>query len=296
MTRLGFVENRGRRVDSLLLALPGILALFLLFVAPLLILSVYSFLTSTLFEVSRPFTLDNYMDAVSSQTVRILAWNSFVIGVMTAVACTAIALPVAYWLRYTTETRRKLVLALLTAALLASYLVRIYAWRSILGASGLINTGLERLGLIDEPLGFLLYNRFAVIVALTHIFLPYVILVLYSGFAPISVSLLEAAQDLGAGSFLRWRRLVLPLIAAPAAAAFLFVFVLSAGDYVTPQLLGGTNGIMLGVTIQNEFKADGDLAGGSAIALLVLLTFALCYAVTALGLRIARLDRITWST
>ena len=89
-------------------------------------------------------------------------------------------------------------LFLITGTLFASYLVRIYAWRTILGANGLLNTGLETLGLIDDPLGFLLYNRFAVTVALVHIFLPYVVLVLYAGFRPISPALLEAAQDLGA--------------------------------------------------------------------------------------------------
>ena len=109
-----------------------------------------------------------------------------------------------------------LVLFLITATLFASYLVRIYAWRTILGENGLLNSGLERLGLIDEPLGFLLYSRFAVTVALVHIFLPYVVLVLFAGFRPIAPGLLEAAQDLGANALTRWRKVILPLIAAPA--------------------------------------------------------------------------------
>ena len=116
----------------------------------------------------------------------------------------------------------------------------------MLGRNGAINRGLEAIGIIDEPLDFLLYNRFAVTIALVHIFLPYVVLVLYAGLAPLQPSYLETAQDLGAGRLQRWRRVVLPLVAAPAVSAFLFVFVLSAADYVTPQLLGGTNGVMLG--------------------------------------------------
>ena len=141
-------------------------------------------------------------------------------------------------------------LFLITATLFASYLVRIYAWRTILGENGLLNSGLRGLGLIDDPLGFLLFNRFAVTVALVHIFLPYVVLVLYAGFRPISPALLEGAQDLGGGVVTRWRKVVLPLIAAPAVTSFLFVFILSASDYVTPQFLGGTSGAMLGRRIQ----------------------------------------------
>jgi spermidine/putrescine transport system permease protein len=118
--------------------------------------------------------------------------------------------------------------------------------------------------------------------------------VLYAGFRPIAPALLEAAQDLGANAWERWRRVVLPLIAAPAATAFLFVFVLSAADYVTPQLIGGTSGQMLGVQIQANFKATGDWPQGAAISILMLLAFLGCYGLTLAGLRAARLDRIRW--
>ncbi len=92
-----------------------------------------------------------------------------------------VGLPIAYWLRFVAGRSRLAVLFLITASMFASYLVRIYAWRTVLGSQGLVNSALERAGLIDEPLGFLLYSRFAVVVALVHIFLPYVVLVLYAG-------------------------------------------------------------------------------------------------------------------
>ena len=108
-------------------------------------------------------------------------------------------------------------------------------------------------------------------------------------------ALLEAAQDLGAGAFLRWRRVILPLVAAPALSAFLFVFVLSASDYVTPQFIGGTNGVMLGVQVQANFKAVGNWPLGAATSLLMLAAFVpLCFALR-LGLRLARLDRVRCS-
>ena len=265
------------------------------FVAPLATFAVYSFLTAALFSASGPLTVENYRATLASELTRRLAWNSFVIGALSATASVALALPVAYWLRYAAERVKLLVLFLITASMFASYLVRVYAWRTILGENGMLNRGLEQLGLIDNPLGFLIFNRFAVVVALVHIFLPYVVLVLFAGFRPLTPALLETAQDLGASAAMRWRRVVLPLIAAPAATAFLFVFVLSAGDYVTPQFLGGTNGVMLGVQVQAQFTGLGNWPLGAAISFLMLAAFLVCYALTALGLRLAGLSRIRWS-
>jgi spermidine/putrescine transport system permease protein len=285
-------RRRELRVGPLVLTLPAVLGLLAFFVAPLSAFVLYSFLTTGLFSVSGPLTLEAYRRAVSSGVNGTLAINSFVVGICAASVTLAVSLPIAYWLRYAAGRWQNLVLFLVTATLFASYLVRIYAWRSILGGNGLLNSGLERLGAIDEPLGFLLYNRFSVTVALVHIFLPYVVLVLFAGLRPLSPALLESAADLGANAWTRWRRVVLPLVAAPAATAFLFVFVLSASDYVTPQFLGGTDGAMLGIRVQAAMTSVGDWPLGAAISLLMLAAFLVCYAFTALGLRLLRLNRI----
>jgi spermidine/putrescine transport system permease protein len=288
-------RERRLRVGPLALTLPAALGMLVFFVAPLGAFAVYSFLTAGLFRVSGPLTLYAYREALSSPLNGTLALNSFVVGMLAAAVTVAVSLPIAYWLRYAAGRWQLLVLFLITATLFASYLVRIYAWRSILGENGLLNSGLERLGLIDEPLGFILYNRFSVTVALVHIYLPYVVLVLFAGFGPIAPALLESAQDLGANAITRWRRVVLPLIAAPAATAFLFVFILSAADYVTPQFLGGTNGAMLGVRIQANFTSVGNWPLGAATSFLMLAAFVVCYGLTALGLRLLRLDRVRFA-
>jgi spermidine/putrescine transport system permease protein len=288
--------GRRLRVGPLSLTAPATLGMLVFFVAPLVTFAVYSFLTAGLFSVSGPLTLANYTDAIRAPASGRLAVNSFVVGILAASVSLAVALPIAYWLRYHAGSLRVFVLFLITATLFASYLVRIYAWRSILGENGLLNDGLERIGVIDHALGFLLYSRFAITVALVHIFLPYVVLVLYAGFGPMSPSLLESAQDLGANALTRWRRVVLPLIAAPAVSAFLFVFVLSASDYVTPQFLGASRDVMLGVQIQANFKGLGNFPLGAAQSLLMLAAFVLCYGLCALGLRLRRLDRIRWTT
>jgi spermidine/putrescine transport system permease protein len=286
------LETRRARFGPGALTLPAALGLLLFFAAPLGTFFLYSFLTNSLYEVSRPFTLEGYSDALTSEVNRTLGVNSLVVGLCAAAATVVIGLPVAYWLRFASGRWQVLVLFLITATLFASYLVRIFAWQSILGGNGLLNSGLRRLGVIDEPLGFLLYNRFSVTVALVHIFLPYVVLVLYAGFRPVSPALVEAAQDLGANAFTRWRRVILPLVAAPAATAFMLVFVLSAADYVTPQFVGGTDGALLGVRIQAALTGVGNWPLGAALSFLMLAAFLLCYLLTALALRLLRLDRI----
>jgi spermidine/putrescine transport system permease protein len=288
-------KARGLQVGPVLLTLPATVGMLVFFVAPIAIFVIYSFLTAQLYDVSRPFTLDAYSAALDSELNRTLARNSIVIGLLAAVFSVGFALPVAYWLRYATGRPRMIVLFLITASMFASYLVRIYAWRTMLGEHGVVNSALESIGLIDEPLGFLIFNRFAVTVALVHIFLPYAVLVLYAGFQPIRPGLLEAAQDLGAGAWLRWRRVVLPLVAAPALSAFLFVFVLSASDYVTPQFVGGSSGVMLGVQVQANFTTVGNYPLGAATSLLMLAAFVALYFAMRMGLRLARLDRVRFS-
>ena len=122
------------------------------------------------------------------------------------------------------------------------------------------------------------------------------VLLLFAGMRPITPAYLEAAQDLGANSFTRWRKVILPLVAAPAMTAFLFVFILSASDYVTPQFLGGTNGAMLGVRIQSSLTGVGNWPLGAALAFLMLAAFLVCYGLTVLALRLARLDRIRFTS
>lgn len=140
--------RRERRitVGPLVLSLPAALTMLILFVTPLAVFAAYSFLSGTLFQVSRPWTLENYREALNSNLNHVLAKNSLVVGLLSASVTLALGLPIAYWLRYAAGRWRTLVLFLITATLFASYLVRIYAWRSILGQSGLLNQGFSGSG------------------------------------------------------------------------------------------------------------------------------------------------------
>ena len=285
-------RSRELRLGPAALTLPAVLGLAFFFVAPLVAFFVYSFLTAGLFAVSGPATLENYEQAVTSSVNGTLAVNSFIVGICAAAATVLIGLPIAYWLRYCSGRWQTATLFLITATLFASYLVRIYAFRTILGENGLLNSGLRELGIIDGSLGFLLFNRFAVTLALVHIFLPYVVLVIYAAMAPLGAGLLEAAQDLGASARTLWRRVILPLMASPAASAFLFVFILSASDYVTPQFLGGSSGVTLGVQIQVNFRTLGNYPVAAATSFLMKGAFDACYLLSALVLRLLRLHDV----
>jgi spermidine/putrescine transport system permease protein len=275
---------------------PATLWMVAFFLVPLAVFAVYSVLTAGLYAVSLPVTADAYVGAVTDPLNRTLAWNSVVIGGSTALIAVALGLPIAFWIRFSAGRARLLVLFLFTASLFASYLVRIYAWRSILGGNGLINDTLQRVGVISEPLGFLLYSRFAVIAALIHIFLPFVVLVLYAAMTPVNPALLEAARDLGAGPLRMWSKVVLPVMAAPAFNAFMFVFILSAADYVTPQFLGGQGGQTIGARIQTNFVTVGNWPEAAATSILLLLTFLALYQLGAWALRARRLTDLRLSS
>jgi spermidine/putrescine transport system permease protein len=291
----GGTRERARGAP-LLAAVPAVLWMIAFFVLPLAVFAFYSVLTNAFYDVAFPLTLEAYGSAITSPLNRTLAWNSATVGFTTGAITVAVGLPVAYWLRFVADRSRVAVLFLITSSMFASYLVRIYAWRTILGSRGLVNSALQRIGVVDEPLGFLLYSRFAVVLALVHIFLPYVVLVLYAAMAPLGRGLLEAGEDLGAGSSLLWRRVILPIMAAPAVSAFVFVFILSAADYVTPQFLGGRDGLTLGVQIQSNFITVGNWPLAAATSILMLVAFLLLFLLLTALLRFRRLHDLRIQT
>ena len=269
-----------------------------MFAAPVAIFVVYSLLTGAAFSFSArtPFTFENFVDVVQAPSTGSLLRNSAIVGFLVGVVCLAIGIPFAYWVRYHSGRLQQLVLLLVIAAMFASYLVRIYAWRTMLGTDGVINSTLEELGLINDPLGFLVFSRFAIVVAIVHILLPFVILILYAGFRPLEPRYFEASEDLGAGTLQRWRRVVLPLIAVPAMSAFMLCFVIGSADYVTPQFLGGPKSSMVGVQISSYFQAQGDYPLGAALGVTVLVGYLIVQGMLLLGLRLMGVRRVEWGT
>jgi len=289
------VADPGRR-RALLLASPAAAGMLVLLVAPVVTLLAYSVLTAGIFAVSGPLTLESYRHALENDLTWSLGRNAVVVGLLVAAISLVVAIPVAYWLRYHAGRWQMFVLFLVAVSMFASYLVRIYAWRTILGTHGILNSGLEAAGVIDHPSSLFIFDRAAIVIALVHIAVPYAVLVLFAGLRPLEPRYLEAARDLGGGALQRWRRVVLPLMAGPAISVFVFTFVLASADFVAPQFLGGVSDSMLGVQISSQFTQSGNWGLGAALSFLMLLVYAVCFAVTNLGLRLAGLHRIRWTT
>ena len=152
-----------------------------------------------------------------------------------------------------------------------SYLLRIFSWKVILGFNGVINSGLMGMGIIDKPLEFLLYNPTAIVITLTHAWVAFAILPIYISLEKIDRSLLEAATDLGDGPIARFLRITLPLSLPGVIAATVLIFVPTVGDYVTPALVGGPNGLMIANLIQSHFGIINNWPGGAALAIIMML-------------------------
>lgn len=278
------------------LSLPAAAGIVVLFLAPVGAFLLYSVMTGAVysFNAELPLTFDNLRHAVSDQTVRSLATNSLTVGFLAATSAMIVSLPVAYWLRYHAGRLQPVVLLLIVLTFFSSYLVRVYAWRTVLGENGVLNEGLMRLGILDAPAQMLLYSRFSVVIALVHILTPIFVLLLYAGFRPLDERYLEAAQDLGAGTVHRWRKVILPAIAVPITSAWMLGFVMASADYVTPQMLGGPGQSMVGLEIQTQLRSLGDYPAGAALSLGALVTYGVLYTLIGLGLRLRNLNRIEW--
>jgi spermidine/putrescine transport system permease protein len=214
-----------------------------------------------------------------------LALYSIAVGLAVAAICTALGLAFAYAVRFRAGRFGDALIFATLVTLFGGYLVKIYAWKAILGSDGLLNQSLMAFGLIDQPSPLFLYNRFSVMVALVHFLLPMAILPIYGAMRNISADLLESARDLGASGPRAFFTVVVPLCRSGLFAAFAFCFLLAAGDYVTPLLIGGSGGSMLGQFIALEFSTRFNWPAGAAISFGLL---AICLLVLGAVAAIAR--------
>ncbi|MDQ7246356.1 ABC transporter permease [Dongia sedimenti] len=251
------------------MATPAVFYLLVFFVAPGLLLFVYSFWTSVAFRIVPDFVLSNYIGSLTSPLFLRVTLNAITIGLSTAAIVLVLAIPVAYYLVYVAKS--KLILYAILITWFSSYLVRIYAWRTLLGTNGLINTVLINLGVIDEPVKAFLFSAFAVAITLVHIYLPFAILLIVSTFSEIKQDLIDAARDLGTSFLGGFFRVIAPNAVNGLLGAFMLTFILVAGDYVTPQMLGGASGQTTGLLIADQFRKTGNWPLGAAEAFLMFL-------------------------
>jgi len=247
--------------------------LVVFFVLPIAIVAAYSFDVYSLFPGPHGFTFGAWRAFVHDTVYLRLFWKSVQMSLIVSAVIVVLAYPLAYYLALSGTKRKYILLLLLIAPFLTSYLLRVLAWKVILGDQGVINSFLFWTGLRanGNPISALLYSRFAVMLVLGYIWLPFVALPIFVSLESLDRRLLEAASDLGASRLQAFRRVTLPLSAPGIVAAFLFVFIPTLGEFVTPSLVGGASGYMYGNQIVDLFGTGfPDWETGSVLAMFLL--------------------------
>ena len=265
---------RGENGAGWLLVGPSFAYAFLLLAIPIAAILVLSLWTQNDLVLDRTLTLANYQEAWTNPLYRTLMLRSLWISAAVTLITVLLAYPIAYYVSFHGGRHKALWLFLITIPFWTSCLLRVFAWKVILGTGGVLNSGLIGLGVIAEPLSWLLYNSGAVVVTLAHAWAPFAILPIYASLEKLDRSLLEAATDLGDGPVRRFLRVTLPLSMPGVIAAALIVFIPTVGDYVTPRLVGGKDGVMIANMIQVQFGRGSNWPLGAALSVSVMLIVA----------------------
>jgi spermidine/putrescine transport system permease protein len=289
------VDRRRRRLRAAL-ATPGLLGLpvawlAVFFLVPIAIVAAYSVDALSLYPGAHAVTLSAWHDLFHSGVYLRLFWKSVEMSLIVSTVVVLVAYPLAYYLALSGTKRKYVLVLVLIAPFLTSYLLRVLAWKVILGDQGVVNTFLAWTGLraAGHPISALLYSRFAVMLVLAYVWLPFVALPIFVTLENVDRQLLEAAADLYASRLQAFRRVTLPLSLPGVAAAFLFVFIPTVGEFITPSLVGGASGYMYGNQIVDLFGTGfPDWQTGSVLALFLLVVIAVLTGVFARVLRLGQ--------
>lgn len=257
---------RRTAVPALLLA-PAVLTTLATLAVCLVVLIVLSVGRQDYLDIELGFSFENYGRLAGSGAVQGLLLKSALIAGGVTLLSVILAYPIAYMIAFDVKRNKLLWLMAFTLPCWISYLLRILSWKLILGYQGLVNTSLMGLGVTDQPIEALLYNSNSVVIALTHAWAPFAILPIYVSLEKIDRSLIRASGDLGDPPYRTFLRVVLPLSLPGVFAAFVLIFIPTFGDYVTPHLLGGPTGLMIGNFIAMQFGASSNWPLGAAAAL-----------------------------
>jgi spermidine/putrescine transport system permease protein len=268
--------------------IPPLLWVTIFLLIPYAILFCYSFWSvSSMQVILHTWTLQNYVQLVRSPIYLQVLFRSMRIAASVTLCALLLGYPLAYYLSFHAAKRKDLLYQLVIIPLWASYLVRGYAWKTILGSDGVLNGLLQYLHITNRPMEFLLYSPFAVIITLTHIYTPFTLLPIYASLEHIPRHLVEASHDLGASPWSTFRRVILPLSLPGLLAGATFAFVLTLGDFLAPLLVGGPSGIMISNIVVSLFGAAYNWPLGAAISFcMMLLVITLLFATERLEKRL----------
>jgi ABC-type spermidine/putrescine transport system permease subunit I len=264
-----------------LLLVPALIALLLLFVYP-----ISSIFLRSLF--SPDFTLEHYAYFFKTPLYGKVLWITFQISIMSTLSALMVGYPIAYVLRRARPGIRNFFFMAITLSFMISLLVRNYSWIIVLQRNGVLNMVFSYLGLIDQPLK-LLHNKFAVMVGMTHIFVPYIVFPIYSVMAGMDLNLEKAAQNLGAGRWQTFWRISFPLSLPGIGAGALLVFIMALGYFITPALLGGRKEQMLSNLIQIQVVDLLNWPFASAMSVILLIATLIVFSIYNRYLGVERL-------
>ncbi|MEM6619131.1 MAG: ABC transporter permease, partial [Pseudomonadota bacterium] len=260
-------QSEGLRGYALLS--PALLVMAIGILIPFAILVTMSFWTQAGFGFDTTLTLKNYRDVATQPIYGALLERSLWVSGTATIATVALSYPMAYYVAFHVHRNKMAWIVLMTLPFWTSYLLRVFAWKVVLGYEGVINSALLSVGLIEAPLEFLLYSPNAVVITLAHAWAAFAILPMYVSLEKIDKSLLEAATDLGDGPMARFWRITFPLSLPGVISASLLIFIPTTGDYITPALLGGKDGLMIGNLIQLQFGAINNWPMGATLAIVL---------------------------
>jgi spermidine/putrescine transport system permease protein len=252
--------------------IPPLLWVVVFLLIPYATLFCYSFWSVSASQtIVHNWNLQNYVKLAHDPIYVTVLLRSMMIAACVMTCALLLGYPLAYYLSFHATKRKDLLYQLVIIPLWASYLVRGYAWKTILGTDGVLNGLLQFLHITHRPVEFLLYSPFAVILTLTHIYTPFAFLPIYASLEHVPRNLIEASHDLGASPWATFRRVILPLSLPGAIAGATFAFVLTFGDFLAPLLVGGNSGIMIANIVASDFGAAFQWPVGAAISLCMLL-------------------------
>jgi spermidine/putrescine transport system permease protein len=266
------------RAYKTIVSAPPLLWVGLFLLLPYLLMFAHSFWLVRGGVIVHEWSLQNYVKLLRSPVYADVLFRTARIAGSVTVLSLLLAYPLAYYMSFHAGIRKDLLYQLVIVPLWVSYLVRGYAWKTILGSEGVLNGFLQYFHITHQPVSFFLYSPFAVILTLTHIYTPFVFLPLYASLEHIPRNLIEASHDLGANPGATFFRVILPLSIPGLLAGATFAFVLTLGDFLGPMLVGGPSSIMIANIVQNLFGSAYDWPLGAAIAVcILLLTIALLF-------------------
>jgi spermidine/putrescine transport system permease protein len=259
------------RAYKWIVSAPPLLWVAIFLLLPYALMFVHSFWLVRDGMIAHEWNLQNYAKLFQNPVYLEVLFRTMRIAASVTLLSLVLGYPLAYYMSFHAGVRKDLLYQLVIVPLWVSYLVRGYAWKTILGSEGVLNGFLQYIHATKEPVGFFLYSPFAVVLMLTHIYTPFVFLPLYASLEHIPRNLVEASHDLGAGSRATFLRVILPLSLPGLLAGATFAFVLTLGDFLAPLLVGGPSSIMIANIVQSLFGTAYDWPLGAAISVCILL-------------------------